>query len=236
MAVLLAAVIMIASVPVMKTDAASAKPLAIKAKVIQWGSIMDSNNNPIAIDCTTSYIGIDASYDPTAFEYALYAQDGTMKGHGSYTGSISCEDENGKKYACAKILKGRKTVVTYVRIRAKIKGKWSAWTGLIAQIPLHTKDYVKVTANNGNRTINVSWSKFTGMSDYEIWVSTSPYGGWKMATRTKGTSYTVKSFGGKALQRGTPYYVKVIGRAKIGSTMTKAKGDYSGFVSGTCMF
>ena len=44
-------------------------------------------------------------------------------------------------------------------------------------------------------------------------------------TRTKGTSYTLKTFGGKSLQKYQNYYYKVIVRANVAGTVTEAKGN-----------
>jgi hypothetical protein len=63
------------------------------------------------------------------------------------------------------------------------------------------------------------------MSDYELWISTTGTGGWKMMTRTTGTSYKFNKWNGAGLKKYQNYYIKVIGRAKVGGTTTKAKGD-----------
>ena len=85
----------------------------------------------------------------------MFTQDGTLrrqskeipyKGDGVKTGT-----DRDHKYYTVKVEGGRKTVLTSVRIRAKFGTKWSAWSGLIGLIPIHTPDYVKHSFNWSNR-------------------------------------------------------------------------------------
>ena len=223
MAALLAVAIMVSAAPVMKTEAAK----SIKGYFVSWGTrrITTDGQTYKTYDCASSFIGIDASYNVSEFEYKVYTQDGSRQlRKGSQSSYYRSKDG---KYKCVLVSGGRRTVLTSVRIRAKIDGKWSAWTGLIGLIPIHTPDYVRHSFNSNNNSVKISWDKFTGMSDYEVWVSTTGKGGWKMMTRTTGNSYTFKNFNGAPLKKYQNYYYKVIGRAKVGSTMVKAKGDAS---------
>ena len=236
MAALLALVILAVSVPAMKTEAAGG--LAIKGKFIEWGmrNVTVYGQKIETYDCAVSYIGIDRKYNATAFQYQVFTQDGSRLLRQSK--EIPSSDGNristsyDRKYWKVKVEGGRRTVLTSARIRAKINGKWSAWSGLIGLIPLHTPDYIKVSyLTQNDKSIAVSWSRFTGMSDYEVYVSTTGTGGWKMVTRTTGTSYTLRNLNGRALGNDTTYYLKVIGRARVGNTMTRAKGDSDSWVA-----
>ena len=229
-AFLLAAVIMAASIPVINSEAAGG--LAIKAKFIDWGLrevAFRGETYPI-YDCAVSYIGVDMNkFHPTAFQYQVFTQDGSRLLRQSK--EIPTSDKSkyitstDGQYLAVRVEGGRRTVLTSARVRIRINGKWSAWSGLVGLIPIHTFENVKLSYNGKNNSETISWSKFSGMQDYELYVSTSKTGPWKMVTRTVGTSYTLKSFNGKALKKKTDYYFKVIGRAKVGNTMTKAKGD-----------
>ena len=209
MAALLAVAIMVAAVPAMKTEAA----VALKGSFVSWyGS-----------DCSQAYIGISSSYSVSEFWYKVYdmadLQTPVKTEH-----TTSCYKVNGKN--CVRIT-GRKSLVTAVRVKAKVDGKWTAWSGYIGIIPLHTSEYCKTSFNRDARYWTITWSKFRGMQDYEVWVSTTGSGGWKMLTRTTGTSYTFTKLNGAGLKKNQNYYIKVIGRAKIGGTVAKAKGDSS---------
>lgn len=214
MAALLAVAIMVSAAPVMRTQAADAP--TITAKFVAWGVTGGK------YDCSTCYVGIDAKYNVTDFQYRVYTQDGKrlLRAGNQFNTYYTV---NGKK--CVKVEGGRKTVLTSVRIRAKINGTWSAWTGLIGIIPIHTSDYVRVSFNSSNPSWKIAWDKFTGMTDYEVWISTTGKGGWKRMTRTTGTSYTFSKWNGAKVKKWQDYYIKVKGRAKIGSTTAYAKGD-----------
>jgi len=222
MAAFLAVAIMFSAAPVMKTEAAGRQ---IKGYFVDWlsGTATVSGATTKVYDCTTSYVGIDSSYRVSDFEYAVYTQDGSRQlRKGTQSGYYS---KGGKK--CVLVKGGRKTVLTSVRIRAKIDGKWSAWTGLIGLIPIHTDEHIYMSFNKSTKAVTLSWGKFTGMTDYELWVSKTGKDGWKMLTRTTGNSYTFSSFNGQKFVNYQYYYYKVVGRAKVGSVMTKAKGDSS---------
>lgn len=209
MAALLAVAIMVSAAPAMQTEAAT----TITGAFVAWAGT----------DCSQAYIGIDSKYNVTEFWYKVYDMADlsnpvkTAHQDGYYT-------VKGKK--CVKI-SGRKSLVTAVRIRAKINGTWTAYTGYIGIIPLHTTEYCKTQFLESSRGWKITWSKFRGLKDYEVWVSTTGSGGWKMLTRTTGTSYTFTKLNGAGLKKNQNYYIKVIGRAKIGGTVAKAKGDSS---------
>ena len=178
-------------------------------------------------DCATCYIkvksGLKSTDNVTQFEYMVYTLDGKKQLRRGYSKVYLAKDNSPE----ALVEGGRRTVLTAVKIRAKINDTWSAWTGFIGIIPIHTPDYVKQSYNSKSNSVTITWSKFTGMKDYEIWVSTSGYDGWKMMARTTGNSYTLKSFNGAPLKKDgfQSYYYKVIGRANVSGTVTKAKGD-----------
>lgn len=209
MAALLAVAIMVSAAPVMQTEAAT----SIKGTFVSWAGN----------DCSKAYIGIDMKYNVTEFWYKVYDM-------ADLSNPIKTAHQDGyyqyENKKCVKIT-GRKTLLTAVRIRAKINNEWTAWTGLIGIIPLHTSEYCQTQFNKTNRSWKITWSKFRGMQDYEVWVSTTGKGGWKMLTRTTGTSYTFSKWNGAGLKKYQNYYIKVIGRAKVGSTVAKAKGDSS---------
>ena len=207
MAALLAVAIMISAAPVMQTEAAT----SIKGSFVAWAGN----------DCSQAYIGIDSQYNVTEFWYKVYDM-------ADLTTPVKTAHQDGyyqvNNKKCVKIT-GRKSLVTAVRIKAKINNPWTAWTGYIGIIPLHTSEYCQMEFLPSSKGWKITWSKFRGLQDYEVWVSTTGTGGWKMLTRTTGTSYTFTKLNGAGLIKNQNYYIKVIGRAKIGSTVAKAKGD-----------
>ena len=224
MAALLAVAIVVSSVPAMKTQAAR----TIKAKFASWAAtrtVTVNGTSRTVYDCTTCYVGVisgvSSSEKVEEFEYLVYTLDGKKQLRRG--NSIRYVKNGTGNYA--KIEGGRRTVLTAVKLRARVNGQWSSWTGFIGIIPLHTADYVDRSYNSSSNSVKLTWSKFTGMKDYEVWVSTTGTGGWKMMTRTTGNTYTLKSFNGSGLKKYQNYYYKVIGRANVAGTITKAKGD-----------
>lgn len=210
MAALLAVAIMVSAAPVMKMEASAAE---FKPHFVAWGA-----------DCTISYIGFSTSATPTEWQYKIYDMEDLN--HPFRTGSMNgYATVSGHSEKCVKITGGRKTLLTAVRLRARINGAWTAWSGYVGLIPLHTDEYCKTKFNSSFRGWTITWSKFRGMQDYEVWISTTGKGGWKRMTRTTGTSYKFNKWNGASLKKYQDYYIKVIGRAKVGSTMTMAKGN-----------
>ena len=184
MATLLAVAIMVSAAPVMQTEAAAP---TIKGAFVAWAGN----------DCSQAYIGIDSKYNVTEFWYKVYDMSNLTNpvktAHADVVYIV-----NGKK--CVKIT-GRKSLVTAVRIRAKINNVWTAWTGYIGIIPLHTTEYCKTQFLQSSKGWKITWSKFRGIQDYEVWVSTTGTGGWTMLTRTTGTSYTFTKLNGAGLKK-----------------------------------
>ena len=139
MAALLAVAIMVSAAPAMQTEAAT----TITGAFVAWAGT----------DCSQAYIGIDSKYNVTEFWYKVYDMADlsnpvkTAHQDGYYT-------VKGKK--CVKI-SGRKSLVTAVRIRAKINGTWTAYTGYIGIIPLHTTEYCKTQFLESSRGWKITW-------------------------------------------------------------------------------
>ena len=225
MAALLAVAIMISAAPAMRTEAAGR---AIKGAFYSWAktrSITTDGQTYQTYDCSTCFVkitsGINSSDSVGEVKYIVSTLDGKK---GLKSGSTTMKyTSDGTKVV--EIEGGRRKQLTAVRLCVKINGKWSAWSGYIGIIPLHTPDMVKHSYNSNNNSVKISWDKIDQAHDYEVYVSTSNTGGWKLMTRTTGTSYTLKTFNGKSLQKYTNYYYKVIVRANVAGTVTRAKGD-----------
>lgn len=226
MAALLAVAIMFAAAPAMKTEAAGGRQ--VKGKFYSWAktrSITTDGQTYQTWDCSTCFVeitqGINSGDRVSAVKYIVSTLDGKkgLKSGETYIRTTS----DGKKVV--EIEGGRRKQLTAVRLCIMINGKWSAWSGYIGIIPLHTPDMVNHSYNSSNNSVKITWDKIDQAVDYGVYVSTSSTGGWKLMTRTKGTSYTLKTFGGKSLQKYQNYYYKVIVRANVAGTVTEAKGN-----------
>ena len=77
----------------------------------------------------------------------------------------------------------------------------------------------KITAKQSGSGIKINWSKVSGASAYEIYVSTSydTKTFTKVNTvKSKNTSYTLKKFKKKKLKKNTMYYISVKPVCKVG--------------------
>lgn len=74
---------------------------------------------------------------------------------------------------------------------------------------------VKVTAGTGK--IKVTFKKISGVTKYEVLISSSPNGAYKVKKTTSGTKVTISG------QSGTVYYVKVRGYKKYGKVKIYSK-------------
>lgn len=218
-AMLLAAVILTASLPAMKTEAAGK---AIDARFVTWDSVTFEAVPGVRTkhyDNSISYVGIDASLKVSEFEYIISTLDGSV---GLKRGSMKGYVKKGN-YKCVMINSGRKFAAVSVRIRARIDGKWSAWSKLISLIPIHTGFDIDVSGTAD--AMKFTWKKNSAMKDYELYVSETGKSGWKMVARTTGNSYTLKSFNGAKLNKRPYYFYKVLGRAEVNGKMVRAKGN-----------
>jgi lactocepin len=89
-----------------------------------------------------------------------------------------------------------------------------------------TSTYSKpvITLTAGSKQIKVSWSKVEGVTNYDVYYTTSKTGTYKKLATTTSTSYTAKK-----LTTGKTYYFKIRGYKTYDNGKTKAKiyTDYS---------
>ena len=216
---IIAAAIIVSALRVMNAEAAGK---AIDARFVTWESVRFEAVPGVKTkhyDSEVAYVGIDASAKVSEFEYILRTLDGSR---GLKSGSMKGYVKRGS-FKCVRIDTGRKYGATSVRIRAKINGKWSAWSKHISLIPIHTGFDIDVSGTSD--AIKFTWKKSSAMKDYDFYVSETGKGGWKRMTRTTGNSYTLKSFNGAKLNKRPYYFYKVIGRAEVNGKMVEAKGN-----------
>ena len=219
-AMLLAAMILTASVPAMKTEAAGR---AITARFIDWGrrTIKVDGEDMVTYDASMCYIGVKKC-GATKFYYEVYDSNGNKQLRRG-----EAEALNDSKYPDYQILivpGTRRTVVCSVRVKARIDGKWSAFSGWISLVPPHTPDYIRHVSTTRTDAISLSWSKFSGMTDYVVYLSTDAVN-WTAVKRTVGDHCTVESFRGAKLKPFREYYYKVVGRKYFKGKYILEKGN-----------
>ena len=219
-AMLLAAVILMSSAPVMKTEAAGK---AITAKFIEWGrrTIRVDGNEMLTYDAAMCYVGVKKC-GATKFYYEVYDANGNKQLRKGEAKALS--DSKFPDYQILIVPGTRRTVVCSVRVKARINGKWSAFSGWVSLVPPHTPDFIRHCSTTMNDAISLSWSKFSGMTDYMVYMSTDAVN-WTAVKRTVGNHCTVESFRGAKLKPFREYYYKVVGRKYFKGTYILEKGN-----------
>ena len=127
----------------------------------------------------------------------------------SYLGTYT----NSKKIKAGTFYSAR--VRSYVTLAGTKQKVYSPWSTVIT----FGTSPKKITAKQSGSGIKINWSKVSGASAYEIYVSTSydtktfTKAG---AVKSKNTSYTLKKFKKKKLKKNTMYYISVKPVCKVG--------------------
>lgn len=155
----------------------------------------------------------------TSFQYRIFYNSGRLKKTGTssvYTNSAQtqqiCKVEGLTSQACS-----------FVSIRAKKNGAWTAWSSKYCLVPLFRSDWITITTNKYTQTTKLSWRKITGTSQYDVYLSTSSDGGWQKVKTTTTGGVTLTTFGGRKFRSGQTYYFKIIAKKYYnGSWITSA--------------
>ena len=219
-ALILAAVIMASTMPVMRTEAAGR---AISAKFIEWGrrTITVDGEDMTTYDASMCYLGVKKC-GATKFYFEVYDSNGNKQLRKGESKVYS--DSKYPDYHILIVPGTRRTVVCSVRVKARIDGKWSAFSGWISLVPPHTPDYIRTASATKNNSVSLSWSKFSGMTDYMVYLSTDAKN-WTAVKRTAGDHCTVESLNGSRLNPFKMYYYKVVGRKYFKGKYILEKGD-----------
>ena len=167
------------------------------------------------------YIGVKKC-GATKFYYEVYDSNGNKqlrKGE-----SKAYTDSKYPDYQILIVPGTRRTVVCSVRVKARIDGKWSAFSGWISLVPPHTPDYIRHASTTRDDSVSLSWSKFAGMTDYVVYMSTDGKN-WTSVKRTAGDHCTVETFQGSRLKPFKLYYYKVVGRKYFKGKYILEKGN-----------
>ena len=121
-------------------------------------------------------------------------------------------------------------VRAYVTINGqKVYGDWSDKAYLFTQ-PMVNKSKV----SGGKLTIK--WGKITGVSSYDVYVSTKEKSGYKKVAKNikaSKTSVTVKKLKGKKFKASKKYYVYIVAKKKVGKKTYTSGRHYTCTVKGS---
>ncbi len=113
-----------------------------------------------------------------------------------------------------------------VRAYTELNGKtyWGAWSDVAY---LFTQPEVSKASISGGK-LNISWKKITGVTGYDIYVSTNQKTGYKKvaSVSAKKSSATVKKFKGKKFNSKKKYYVYVAAKKKVGKKTYNSGVNY----------
>lgn len=121
------------------------------------------------------------------------------------------------------------TMVYNVQVRGYITvngqknyGKWSD------KAYLFTQPMVKKASVSGSK-LKITWSKVSGVTGYDVYVSTKEKSGYKKvkSLSSSKSSVTVSKLGGKKFSSKKTYYIYIVGKKKVGKTTYTSGRHYT---------
>ena len=113
-----------------------------------------------------------------------------------------------------------------VRAYTEINGQvyWGEWSD---KAYLFTQPEVSKASISGGK-LNVSWKKITGVTGYDVYVSTNQNKGYKKvaSVSAKKGSASIKKFGGKKFNSKKKYYVYIAAKKKVGGRTYNSGVNY----------
>jgi hypothetical protein len=109
----------------------------------------------------------------------------------------------------------------------RVDGEWSDPAYLFTQPMIERK-----TGNisvDGSGKMHIKWGKISGVSGYEVYVSTKEKSGYKRVAKVKAKkgSVTVKKLGKKKFKKNKTYFVYVVAKKKVGGITYTSGRHYS---------
>ena len=185
---------------------------------------------------TSSQKGLYLSWDPGTYadkphyEYEVYSYKGKKLTTGT---SFLYVDGNNKcwgiseysfpYYKQAVKVRVRPYVDVYSNGTNRFYGNWSKFKNIVPQPILSTnKNKYGIQKNH---TLKLGWTKVTGATGYDVYVSLKEKSGYKKAASVKGNKagVVVKKFKGAKFKYNTTYYIKVVTKTK---KLGKSRNDY----------
>lgn len=138
----------------------------------------------------------------------------------SYGNSASFKIKNNKLYTVQ--------VRAYEIINGqRVDGEWSDPAYLFTQ-PMIERKTGKISVD-GSGKMHIKWGKISGVSGYEVYVSTKETSGYKRVAKVKAKkgSVTVKKLGKKKFKKNKTYFVYVVAKKKVGGITYTSGRHYS---------
>lgn len=190
------------------------------------GSSYDAKTVPTAVtglnqDRWWYYIKVlDVKWDKVeaadSYEYEIKNSKGKKVASGTST------------YPNCELRKVSNKMVYQVRVRAvstvcgqKFTTPWTKWAYCFHQ-PM-------ISGSHKGSSIYIKWGKITGVTGYDVYVSTKKDSGYKKVKSLgkNATSYTIKKCGGKKIKSNKEYYVYVKAKKKVGKTTYDSGLNYT---------
>lgn len=177
---------------------------------------------PTATCAAFSWKGSSNAGKVGGYEYTVYGNNGKKLFSGttpSYSPTIT--NKNLKNTQFMKI-----RVRAYIKVNGTKKYGPASTDVWFAKLPAGLKStQIGKKAEDG---VKVSWKKMKGAKNYTVYVSTSPYSGFKKVATTSKTSATIKKCRGSKIMTGVNYYYKVIANKKVGKKTAKSDDTWYG--------
>ena len=128
-----------------------------------------------------------------------------------FSGTTTSSYAYAKPFPKGTFIKAR--VRAYITIgNRRVYGPWSSYTYSAANKKVTAK-----RSSNGKK-IYLKWKKISGVSGYQVYVSTKSNSGFKKvkSLSSKKTKYTITKCGKKKLKKGKTYYVRLKYQTKVG--------------------
>lgn len=181
------------------------------------------------------FVGLPKLKGADKYQYKVYFNNKKLKKTSGKI-SISSDDyfEDGgfqlaikglPKYSCC-----------YVSVRVHRNGAWTKWSPKLLLIPKYLSNCIKPKEkiDTKKKTCKVSWRKITGITNYDLYLSTNGTKWKKVKSFTKSdkTSYTFKNANGKKFKDNTVYHYKIIAKRKVGGKWVRSIGVKESISSG----
>lgn len=163
-------------------------------------------------------VSVSGSYDGTQMQFA------------TPNGKVKKNIYGGSSYRIENFINGtfyKYRVRTYVECGSKkVFSKWSSYHYI--GVSKETKGTSYKNYRHKYQTIRVNWSKLSGASSFDIYISNRENSGYKKVKTisAKTRKITITKYGKSRLKVSTSYYVKIVPKAKIGKKTVKSEITY----------
>ena len=171
---------------------------------------------------TTCYLSVKKQ-SVQKFEYRVYYNSGRLKKSGSCTGTKYIDPDGANQLVKIEGLTSR--ACNTVSVRVMKGGKWSRWSSHFQIVPYNRTSTLKVYDDDVK--VRIGWGAITGVSYYEVYLSTQKTGGYVKVKTTTGKACTLTRFNGLPFASGKRYYYRIVAVKKVGTKVVRSSGDLS---------